>query len=122
MAPPKPLAEESAIDEVTPLLGAGAVDSVAQANGNSSLLEANGKATGEPVADEDDEDRPLPKTQIFLLCYARLVEPIAYFSIFPFVNKMIYDNGNIEVSHVGFYSGLIVSPPVTATHPLITHG
>lgn len=51
---------------------------------------------------------PLPKLQIALLCYARLVEPIAYFTIFPFVNKMIFEMGNVEESDVGFYSGLIV--------------
>lgn len=47
--------------------------------------------------------------QIIVLCYARMVEPIAFFSIFPFVNKMIFDTGVAE-EDVGFYSGLIVSP------------
>ncbi len=47
--------------------------------------------------------------QILLLCYARMIEPIAFFGIFPFVNKMIQETGNLEEADVGFYSGLIVS-------------
>lgn len=38
---------------------------------------------------QDGEDKPLPKDQLFLLCLARLVEPVAFFSIFPFLNEMI---------------------------------
>ncbi|MCJ1402908.1 hypothetical protein MMC11_006129 [Xylographa trunciseda] len=56
---------------------------------------------------EDDDDKPLPTKQIFLLCYARLVEPIAFFSIFPFINKMIWETGGLDEADVGFYSGLI---------------
>lgn len=58
---------------------------------------------------EDGDDKPLPRTQIFLLCYARVVEPIAFFSIFPFINKMIWETGGLDEADVGFYSGLIVS-------------
>lgn len=38
-------------------------------------------------------DKPLPKGQLFLLCFARLVEPVAFFSIFPFLNDMVYEVG-----------------------------
>jgi hypothetical protein len=61
--------------------------------------------------DDDDDDKPLPKVQIFLLCFARLIEPVAFFGVFPFINKMIWENGGIEESDVGFYSGLIVCFP-----------
>ncbi|KAJ3046788.1 hypothetical protein HK097_000515 [Rhizophlyctis rosea] len=54
-------------------------------------------------------DKPLPKLQILLLCYARMVEPIAFFSIFPYINKMAQENGSLPTSDVGFYSGLIES-------------
>ncbi len=56
----------------------------------------------------DDEEVPLPRLQIFLLCFARLVEPIAFFGIFPFIAQMIWETGGMEESDVGFYSGLIV--------------
>ncbi|KZT61777.1 MFS general substrate transporter [Calocera cornea HHB12733] len=62
-----------------------------------------------PADDPDPLDRPLPRTQIFLLCLARFVEPIAFFSIFPFVNEMIHDLGGIPTESVGYWSGWIES-------------
>ncbi|KAK1574243.1 major facilitator superfamily transporter [Colletotrichum navitas] len=59
--------------------------------------------------DDDPEEKPLPGWQIFLLCYARLVEPMAFFSIFPYINQMAQQNGNLADTDVGFYSGLIES-------------
>lgn len=72
----------------------------------ASHVEANG------IASEDEEsERSLPKDQIFFLCLARMVEPLAFFCIFPFINKMIWDMGEVAKADVGFYSGLIVSNP-----------
>lgn len=68
-----------------------------------------------------DEDRPLPRGQILLLCYARIVEPISYFCIFPFINQMILDTGGIAETDVGFYSGLIVRPLPPRQGILRTH-
>lgn len=70
--------------------------------------DANRHAGENENEDDENQDRPLPRTQIFLLCYARLVEPIAFFAIFPFINKMIWETGSLEEADVGFYSGLIV--------------
>ncbi|KAJ7593059.1 MFS general substrate transporter [Mycena floridula] len=58
---------------------------------------------------DDAEDRPLPKLQIALLCYARLVEPIAFFTIFPFISQMVFETGTVDERDVGFYTGLIES-------------
>lgn len=94
---------EIATTENTPLL---------TANGAQSPTETAQKARGldgEVDGHGQDEDRPLPLDQILLLCYTRLVEPIAFFSIFPYINKMIYETGGIQTSDVGFYSGLIES-------------
>ncbi|KAI0803737.1 major facilitator superfamily transporter [Xylaria sp. FL0064] len=49
------------------------------------------------------------KTQILLLCYARLIEPVAFFSIFPYINQMVQENGYLKEEDMGFYSGLIES-------------
>ncbi|KAJ5690801.1 hypothetical protein N7462_005193 [Penicillium macrosclerotiorum] len=57
----------------------------------------------------DKEEAPLPKVQVLLLCYARVIEPLAFFSIFPYVNQMVQNNGSVPDSDVGFYSGLIES-------------
>ncbi|CAH0052597.1 unnamed protein product [Clonostachys solani] len=54
-------------------------------------------------------EKPLDKVQMFLLCYARMMEPIAYFAIFPFIAEMVERNGKLPQSDIGFYSGLIES-------------
>ncbi|KAF2094371.1 MFS transporter [Rhizodiscina lignyota] len=72
---------------------------------------------GEPISNgftehppaQEEEDVPLPKLQIFLLSYARMVEPVAFFSIFPFVNQMIFETGAVKEADVGFWSGLMES-------------
>lgn len=86
--------------ETTPLLAASTTGLTAQANEEALIHKAVLK---------DDDDKSLPKIQIFLLCYARLIEPIAFFSIFPFVNQMIWETGHLTAGDVGFYSGLIES-------------
>jgi len=93
--------KHSAADEATPLLAASSAGPTLQANETVPDQEA--------VKHHNNQDRPLPKVQIFLLCYARLVEPLAYFGIFPFINQMIWKTGDIAETDVGFYSGLIVS-------------
>lgn len=105
----------SAVDEVTPLLAAsGSGVTVNGAPNEEAVLEA---AQTEP---DDADDKPLPVLQICLLCYARAVEPIAFFSIFPFINQMIFERGNLQEADVGFYSGLIVRPrrPSPTRNPL----
>lgn len=94
---------EPAVDEVTPLLTAPNTAQPAQAKEEAPL------AAQDAYHDDREDDTPLPKIQIFLLCYARLVEPIAFFGIFPFINKMIWETGNLKEEDVGFYTGLIVS-------------
>ncbi|KAL7920926.1 major facilitator superfamily domain-containing protein [Trichoderma austrokoningii] len=55
------------------------------------------------------QGKPLPKMQVFLLCFAKAMEPIAFFAIFPFIAQMVQRNGHLPKSDVGFYSGLIES-------------
>ncbi|RFN44962.1 major facilitator superfamily transporter [Fusarium flagelliforme] len=59
--------------------------------------------------DEAEQQYSRPKLQILLLCYARLMEPIAFFSIFPYIAQMTQHNGNLPESDIGFYSGLFES-------------
>jgi hypothetical protein len=51
--------------------------------------------------DDNDKNKPLPKAQIFLLCYAVCAAPISFF--------MIERVGGVDKEDVGFYSGLIES-------------
>ncbi|KAF2688503.1 MFS general substrate transporter [Lentithecium fluviatile CBS 122367] len=88
-------------DERTPLLVAPTSAPVREIVESSLQEEESGVVS--------DEDTPLPHLQIFLLCYTRVVEPIAFFSIFPYINSMIENVGGIAKEDVGFYSGLIES-------------
>ncbi|KAK3941072.1 major facilitator superfamily domain-containing protein [Diplogelasinospora grovesii] len=69
----------------------------------------NGVTPSHPHSHDEDDDKPLPFGQIAVLCYARWVEPVAFFSIFPYINKMCQENGHLSDADVGFYSGLIES-------------
>ncbi|KAI1613660.1 MFS transporter [Exophiala viscosa] len=87
------------------------------ADETTALLAAPGKPVPGDIEDsengttknDNEDDKPLPKDQIFFLCLARLIEPIAFFCIFPFINQMIWETGEVAETDVGFYSGLIES-------------
>lgn len=78
-------------------------------NETTALLGPSKATYGNDGAADDDEGKPLPKIQVLLLCYARAIEPLAFFSIFPYVNQMVQENGGVKDTDVGFYSGLIES-------------
>lgn len=82
--------------------------SISQENGSGP---AGSEPPAGPVAakQESPSDKPLPVKQILLLCFDRAIEPIAFFSIFPFINQMIVKVGHVPPSDTGFYSGLIES-------------
>ncbi len=53
---------------------------------------------------------PLPKAQLFSLCLIRLVEPIAFSQVFPYINPMMADlHLPGGPSRVALYSGLAES-------------
>ncbi|KAI0781048.1 MFS general substrate transporter [Trametes elegans] len=60
----------------------------------------------------DDSLRPTPlrKAELATLCAVRLVDPIAFTQIFPYVNEMM-DHLHLtdDPSKIGFYSGLVES-------------
>ncbi|KAF3286599.1 hypothetical protein TWF970_008452 [Orbilia oligospora] len=102
------LTAEIGINENTPLLVTGRdVSETTTAYESSVTADTSGDET--QVGDAAEVDKPLPLTQIIFLCAARLIEPIAFFSIFPYVNKMCRENGSLEEADAGFYSGLIES-------------
>lgn len=61
------------------------------------------------LARAKEDEKPLPVGQVLFLCFGRLIEPIAFFSIFPYINQMCRDNGNLRDQDTGFYAGLIES-------------
>ncbi|RDL36140.1 Major facilitator superfamily transporter [Venustampulla echinocandica] len=93
------------VDENTPLLVTSEADLKTRPNEEPAPTPRNGHTNG----DDEDADRPLPAFQILVLCFARLIEPFAFFGIFPFINKMIWETGGLDEADVGFYSGQIES-------------
>lgn len=112
---------DSSAGERTPLLRTGSGATLTQSNQTTNT--SNGVSKNDSFSDETiqaDDPRqdgstsnqdqiPFDSKQIILLCYASLAEPIAFFSIFPFINEMIYRTGEYAESDVGFWSGLIES-------------
>lgn len=69
--------------EQTPLLGESREEAL---NGDVAAGYVGDVA---PDSDElDVDDKPLPLWQIAALCYARWVEPVAFFSIFPYSESL----------------------------------
>ncbi|KAK4105925.1 MFS general substrate transporter [Parathielavia hyrcaniae] len=92
---------DDGMSEQTPLLVA---EDIAAVNEAATEQIQNGNVE---IANVDD--KPLPVWQIAALCYARWVEPVAFFSIIPYINYMAQENGHLDDADVGFYSGLIES-------------
>ena len=103
----------SLADEQTPLLASTAQDPTNQINEADVIHDAEGsnghvqESNGEPGS-TDDEDKPLPMGQVFVLSISRLVDPISFFCIFPFVPGMVATM-DVREEDIGFYTGLIVS-------------
>ncbi|KAF2710672.1 MFS general substrate transporter [Pleomassaria siparia CBS 279.74] len=94
--------------EITPLLAAVPTAPILGEEEEEEEAEEEEEHGTGGVFDEYDEDAALPKWQIFLLCLARLVEPVGFFGIVPYINQMVEDTGVLP-TNVGFYSGLIES-------------
>lgn len=102
--------ETDVATEHTPLLVTKAIAPIADLVASATPVTTNNNGQGASSDDNDEEDeRPFPKWQVFWLCFARMLEPMAFFSIFPYINQMVRDNGHLDTADVGFYSGLIES-------------
>lgn len=57
-----------------------------------------------------EQATPLPKLQLALICFIRIMDPIAFTQLFPYVNEFItYLRVTDDPSQTGFYSGLVES-------------
>lgn len=85
-------------DESSPLL----------AHTTPNTLES--QAASFPAAKIQSTSTPLPRAQLICLCVIRLVDPIAFTQIFPYINEMMaHLHLTNDPSRVGFYSGLAES-------------
>jgi len=71
------LPAESVIDETTPLIATNGAGPTIQTNAEPIIAAKLAETDRNSDNGDEDDDKPLPKAQIFLLCYARMVEPIA---------------------------------------------
>jgi hypothetical protein len=52
---------------------------------------------------------PLPKAQLGILCYLRILDPLNFSQIFPYINQYLTIlRVTDDPSRIGFYSGLVV--------------
>ncbi|KAL1877342.1 hypothetical protein VTK73DRAFT_8715 [Phialemonium thermophilum] len=96
----------NAVDENSPLLGQ---ETRASQSSGDEISETPSNEVHGGYDGGSSNDKPLPKFQVGLLCYARVVEPMAFFCIFPYISQMAQENGHLADADVGFYSGLIES-------------
>ncbi|KAF4439175.1 hypothetical protein F53441_12650 [Fusarium austroafricanum] len=107
LAPDADTEASTLIGTASPAVGSGSAS--VSVSGDYGAVATSGDGTAEEAGVAKPVGKPLPKLQVLLLCYARVMEPIAFFSIFPFIAQMVQENGNLPKSDVGFYSGLIES-------------
>jgi hypothetical protein len=94
-------------DENTPLLSY--VEPAPLEEPSNGLDEPDGTASVNDRNQDGGGNRPLPITQVLLLCYSSCIGPVAFFSIIPYITFMIERVGSVPKEDVGFYSGLIES-------------
>ena len=95
--------------EGTPALGC--VDECIPVSGESTALLADADQNlVESQVPKPVKMTPVPKLQLATLCLVRLLEPIGFTQLFPYVNEMVVKLNIIDdPSKVGFVSGLVVS-------------
>lgn len=106
----KDTSREETAAETTPLLSSSIRDGLTKiintsnghvAGSSGALLSHGNRAT--------EEEKPFPRYQILILCYASIVEPVAFFIIFPYINEMVERIGHQLPENVGFWTGTIES-------------
>ncbi|KAG1759337.1 hypothetical protein EDD22DRAFT_782666, partial [Suillus occidentalis] len=74
-----------------------------------TLLHASNAHNVEARIAEKPKSTPVPKGQLAAFCVIRLVEPIAFTQLIPYVNEFMNDlHLTDDPSKMGFYSGLVV--------------
>jgi predicted MFS family arabinose efflux permease len=105
-----PALAQNTTGETTPLLNN--LDAIDRSDTASIDSSKSPKTTEPPSPDAtqpEEEEKPFPFWQILILCYASIVEPMAFFIIFPYVNEMVERIGHQKPENVGFWTGSIES-------------
>ncbi|XP_006458252.1 hypothetical protein AGABI2DRAFT_115264 [Agaricus bisporus var. bisporus H97] len=60
--------------------------------------------------DAPNDTTPLPKLQLAVLCATRLMDPLTFTQIYPYINQLLSSLNIVsDGSQIGFYSGLVES-------------
>ena len=98
--------------EGTPVLGC--VGECTPVFDESTALQHNADQNVEGQISKPAKMTPIPKLQLATLCLVRLLEPIGFTQLFPYINEMVVNLKLIDdPSKVGFISGLVVSSLLT---------
>ena len=77
---------------------------------STTLLSSRDQDVVESQVSKPVSMTPVPKLQLATLCLVRLLEPIGFTQLFPYINEMIVKLNILDdPSKVGFVSGLVVS-------------
>ncbi|KAF9061694.1 MFS general substrate transporter [Rhodocollybia butyracea] len=90
--------------------------SVSSSDSSSNLSESNAIDETTPLLNPEDQEplvketTPLPTLQLLIVCLIRIMDPISFTQIFPYVNEFItFLKLADDPSQIGFYSGLVES-------------
>ena len=104
--------EERTVAETTPLLNASIRDDFGKAI-STNISNGHAAESSDPllphINQATEDEKPFPRYQILILCYASIVEPVAFFIIFPYINEMVERVGHQLPENVGFWTGTIES-------------
>ena len=95
---------------------------------STALLSTGDQNVVESQVSKPAKMTPIPKLQLATICLVRLLEPIGFTQLFPYINEMIIKLNILDdPSKVGFVSGLVVSTDslslvcchCTSSHPIL---
>jgi hypothetical protein len=77
---------------------------------STALLPSTDQSIVESQVIKPAKVTPVPKLQLAIVCLVRLLEPIGFTQLFPYINEMVVKLNILDdPSKVGFVSGLVVS-------------
>ncbi|KAH0826225.1 major facilitator superfamily domain-containing protein [Lanmaoa asiatica] len=102
-------------------------DNVDAANESTRLLpdgeDEEAVSSRTPNPNNKPTPTPLPKAQLGALIAVRIVDPIAYQQIFPYINQLLADLRIAEPDQVGFYSGdITMGEDMVGRRPVVFTG
>lgn len=99
------------VDESSPLLQRTPTNVRALRVRSSSLSSPSPSPT---LGSESAKEESMNKAQLTMICFMRLMDPINFSQLFPYINEYITFLGIVsEIEKVGFYSGLVVSQSIS---------